>query len=188
MKLTRGVLQQARVLRKDYAASRWWPNQDAVPTIDNSVSTFANGGLYMALQPFCEPIPNQVHRGKPWDPEPITAFPMSKTVPNNTVEGVGEWYTLGQDYGRFASGYAKIVRLVFAVYCFLKAKEFLTTGCIVMPPFAPPGGVAFNNTITAHQAADAQAAADRAGPALAQARLAYYGKEPAPITARVTGH
>ena len=38
MKLSAG-LRQARVLRKDYAASRWWDGKDAVPKIDNSVAT-----------------------------------------------------------------------------------------------------------------------------------------------------
>ena len=38
MKLSAG-LRQARVLRKDYAASRWWDGKDAVPAIDNSVAT-----------------------------------------------------------------------------------------------------------------------------------------------------
>merc|ERR1711970_1483864 len=110
--------QQARVLRKDYAASRWWPNQDAVP--------------------------NQVHKGKPWDPEP------------QIQRDGADFYTLGSDYRRFASGYGKIVRIVLVVYALLKVKDLL------------PKPFPFFNLIEEHQAANAKAAGARLGPVQAQ--------------------
>ena len=119
MKLSAG-LRQARVLRKDYAASRWWDGKDAVPAIDNSVATFANGQFYFAMQPWCEPIPRQVHRQAPYDPVPLQQSPMTITDADGKTHETPDYTHLTCNHGRFFAGYSTLFGLVFAYWLFGK--------------------------------------------------------------------